>query len=64
MRKWRPPDVLIEDEWAVKQQIVVPKSNRLEILSMAHEPPPPLSGLMDVNKICRKILNHFYWPIL
>ena len=28
MRKWRPPDVSIEDEWAVKHQIVVPKSYR------------------------------------
>ena len=26
MRKWRPPDIPAEDKWAVKQQIVVPKS--------------------------------------
>ena len=26
MRKWGPPDVSVEDKWAVKQQIVVPKS--------------------------------------
>ena len=25
MRKWRPPDVSIEDKWAVKHQIVVPR---------------------------------------
>ena len=42
MRKWRPPDVSIEDESAVKHQIVVPKSYTLDILNMAHE--TPLSG--------------------
>ena len=26
MGKWGPPDVSVEDKWAVKQQIVVPKS--------------------------------------
>ena len=62
MRKWRPPDVSIEDEWAVKHQFVVPKFYRQEILSMAHE--NPLSGHMGVNKTCQKILNHFYWPSL
>ena len=62
MRKWRPPDVSVEDEWAVKHQIVVPKSYRLEILSMAFE--TPLSGHMGVNKTCQKIFNHFYWPSL
>ena len=62
MRKWRPPDVSIEDEWAVKHQIVVPKPYRQEILSMGHE--TPLSGHMGVNKTCQKILNHFYWPSL
>ena len=62
MRKWRPPDVSVEDEWAVKHQIVIPKSYRQEILSMAHE--TPLAGHMGVNKTCQKILNHFYWPSL
>ena len=62
MRKWRPPDVSVEDEWAVKHQIVVPKSYRQEILSMAHE--TFLSGHMGVTKSYQKILNHFYWPIL
>ena len=62
MRKWRPPDVSVEDEWAVKHQIVVPKSYRQDILSMAHE--TPLAGHMGVTKTCQKILNHFYWPSL
>ena len=62
MRKWRPPDVSIEDEWAVKHQIVVLKSYRQEILSLAHK--TPLSGHMGVNRTCQKILSHFYWPRL
>ena len=57
MRKWRPPDVSIEDEWAVKHQIVVLKSYRQEILSLAHK--TPLSGHMGVNRTCQKILSHF-----
>ena len=42
MRKWRPFDVPADDEWAVYHQIVVPKSYRHEILSIAHE--SPMSG--------------------
>ena len=60
MRKWGPPEVSIEDEWAVKYHIVVPKSYIQYILSTAHE--TPLSGYMGVNKTSQKILNHFYWP--
>lgn len=62
MRAWTPPDVSIEDEWAVKHQIIVPKSYTQDILSMAHK--TPLSGHMGINKTCQKILNHFYWPSL
>ena len=47
-RKWRPPDVSVENEWAVKHQIVIPKSFREEILSMVHK--TPLSGHMGVTK--------------
>ena len=39
MRKWRSFDVPADDEWAVHHQIVVPKSYRHEILSIAHESP-------------------------
>ena len=60
MRKWRPPDIPAEDEWAVKYQIVVPNSYRQAILSLAHE--TPLAGHMGINKTREKILNHFYWP--
>ena len=60
MRKWRPFDVPADDEWAVYYQIVVPKSYRHEILSIAHE--SPMSGHLGINKTYHKIINHFYWP--
>ena len=60
MRKWRPYDVPTDDEWAVYHQIVVPKSYRHEILSIAHE--SPMSGHLGINKTYHKIINHFYWP--
>ena len=60
MKKWRPPDVLAEDEWNVNHQIVVPRVYRPEILNLAHE--TPMSGHLGVNKTYHKILNHFYWP--
>ena len=37
MRKWRPFDVPADVEWAVYHQIVIPKSYRHEILSIAHK---------------------------
>ena len=58
-RKWRPYDVPADDEWAVYHQIVVPKSYRHEILSIAHE--SPMSGHLGINKTYHKIINHFYW---
>ena len=60
MRKWRPFDVPADDEWAVYHQIVVPKSYRHEILSIAHE--SPMSGHLGINKTYHKIINQFYWP--
>ena len=60
MRKWRPPDVSADDDWAVQHQVVVPKSYRPKVLSIAHE--TPLSGHLGVNKTYLKILKHFYWP--
>ena len=58
MRKWRPPDVSADDEWAVKYQIVVPRVNRPEILSITHE--TPLADHMGVNKTQQRILSYFY----
>ena len=60
MRKWHPPDVSADDEWAVNHQIVVPRAYRPEILNLAHE--IPMSGHLGINKTYHKILNHFFWP--
>lgn len=49
MRKWRLLDVLVDDEWVVKCQIVVLKVYRLEIFSMVYE--IFLVRYMYVNKI-------------
>ena len=60
MRIWRPFDVPADDEWAVHHQIVVSKSYRHEMLSIAHE--SPMSGHLGINKNYHKIINHFYRP--
>ena len=60
MRKWRTFDIPADDEWAVYHQIVVPKSYRHEILSIAHE--SPMSGHLGINKTYHKSINHFCWP--
>ena len=59
MQKWRPPEISADDEWQVKHQIVVPKSYRQEILSLAQE--IPLAGHLSVTMTYNKILDHFYW---
>ena len=60
MRKFRPPDASVKDEWTVVNQVVVPKVYRAEILSMAHD--LPLGGHLGVNKTVEKILKQFFWP--
>ena len=60
LRKWRPFDVLADDEWAVDHQIVFPKSYFHETLSIAHESLMP--GHLGINKTYHKIIYHFYWP--
>ena len=62
MRKWRPPDVPSDAEWAVEHQVVLPKSYRNGVLSMAHE--TPLAGHLGINKTYNKILNHFFWSLI
>ena len=48
IRKFRPPDVPADADWAIQHQIVLPKSYRNEVLSIAHE--TPLSGHLGVKK--------------
>ena len=62
MRKWRPLDVPSNAEWAVKHQVVLPKSYCNGVLSMAHE--TPLGGHLGVSETYNKILNHFFWPLI
>ena len=62
MRKWRPPDVSSDAEWAVKHQVVLPESFHNGVLSMTHE--TPLAGHLGVSKTYHKILNHFFWPLI
>ena len=48
MRKWRPSTVTVNEEWLVRYQIVIPKTYRYKVLSLAHE--TPLSGHLGINK--------------
>ena len=49
MRKWRPPDVSVEDEWTVNHQIVVPRVYCPEIMNLARE--TPMSGHLGINDL-------------
>ena len=60
MRKWRPSTVPVNEEWLVRYQIVIPRTYRSEVLSLACE--TPLSGHLGLNKTYQKIITHFYWP--
>lgn len=60
MRKWRPRDAPASDHWRTVYQVVVPKTKRRDILSMAHE--SALAGHLGVNKTYQKVLTHFFWP--
>ena len=61
MRKCRPPDVSIEDEWAVKHQIIVLKVYRQEILSMVHK--TPYLATWVSTKPVRRFLTIFTGPV-
>lgn len=58
MRKRRPPDAAVEDEWKVVHQIVIPAVYRKNVISLAHD--SPMAGHLGVNKIYNRILTHFY----
>ena len=60
MRKWRPTDVCVDEEWSFRNQIVIPETYRAVVLSLAHE--TPLAGHLGINKTHEKIIRHFYWP--
>ena len=60
MRKWRPIDVPMDQEWSCVYQVVIPPIYRQDILSLAHE--GPMAGHLGVRKTCDRIMRHFYWP--
>ena len=60
MRKWRPPEAGLDEDWRVVHQIIIPRIYRKDILSLAHD--SPMAGHLGINKTYSKILNHFYWP--
>ena len=60
MRKYRPPDARVDEEWRVIHQIILPQRYRHETISVAHD--IPLAGHMGVNKTNERILSHFFWP--
>ena len=57
MRKRRPPDVSVDDEWLVQYQIVVPSPYRSHILNLAHD--IPMAGHLRVRKTYLRVLEHF-----
>ena len=62
MRKWRPPDAPVDEEWKVVHQIVVPKVYHREVIGIAHD--SPMAGHLGVRKTHDKIWSHFWWPTL
>ncbi len=62
MRKWRPPDAPVDQEWKVVHQIVVPKVYHREVIGIAHD--SPMAGHLGVRKTHDRIWSHFWWPTL
>ena len=56
MRKWHPLDISADNEGAFRHLIIIQKSYRTEILSLAHN--TPLSGHLGINKTLQKINTH------
>ncbi len=56
MRKYRPHETPVSDEWKVMKQVVVPGKYRSEILEIYAL---PISGHLGVNNTDDGILQHF-----
>ena len=61
MRRYRPLNSPLSDDWSEIHQIVVPKEFRKDIISLAHD---GTQGHLGIHKTYHKILAHFYWPRL
>ena len=62
LRKYRPPESKVDEDFDVLHQIVVPSVYRSEVLSVGHD--SPMSGHLGVRKTRDRILQHFWWPSL
>ena len=62
MRKYRAPDVPLDEEWWVQYQIVVPAKYRHHVLMVGHA--TPVSGHLGVKNTYFRILKHFVWPCI
>ena len=60
MRKYRPPEAKLDEDWRVAHQIVLPIKYHGEVLKLAHD--LPMSGHLGISKTRDRILAHFYWP--
>lgn len=58
MRKWSPEN--LNYDWSSVFQVVVPKSYRENVLSVAHD--HELSGHLGIKKTYYNLLKHFFWP--
>lgn len=48
MRRWRPLDAAVEDEWKVFYQIAVPEVYRKKVMRLAND--SPMSGHLGLTK--------------
>lgn len=58
MRKWSPEN--LKHDWSAVFQVVLPKSYRDYVLSVAHD--HELSGHLGIKKTYNNLLKHFFWP--
>ena len=58
MRKWRPSDATVKDEWRVICHIVVPEEYRKEVITLADY--SKMTEHLGVKKASNMILAHFY----
>ena len=59
MRRYRPLDSPLNEDWSEVHQIVIPRDFRDYVISLAHD---GIHGHLGIHKIYHKILAHFYWP--
>jgi hypothetical protein len=61
MRKWRPPDATVQDEYKVICQIVVQEEYRKAVVSLTHD--SSMTDHLGVNKSSNGILAYFFGRI-